>query len=137
MRYLFFVLLFISINAFAQNSNRIYVQMITQKIIKPYHVDIYVEQCNTTSIKSRFINPANPPFYIPLELTCDSTRQVQLIFSIPENYPIDRSAYKGDLIFYTGDSILYNLDNAHLTVLNKIRLGRPDKPYDCECRSTL
>lgn len=137
MRYLFFVLLSISTNAFAQNKNSIYVQMVTQKITKPYHVDIYVEQCNTTNIKSMFVNPAKSPFYIPLELKCDSAKQVQLIFSIPANYPIDRSAYKGDLLFYNGDSILYNLDNASLTVLNKTRPGRPDKPYDCECHSTL
>jgi hypothetical protein len=111
--------------------------MVSQKITKAYHVDIYVEQCNTNSIKSMFINPARGPFYIPVELRCDSTKQVQLIFSIPANYQIDRGPYKGDTLFYSGDSILYNLDNAHLTVLNKTRPGRPDKPYDCECHSTL
>jgi hypothetical protein len=111
--------------------------MATKKITKPYHIDIYVEQCNTTVIKSMFVNPAKTPFYIPIELKCDSTKQVQLIFSIPANYQIDRSPYKGDTLFYSGDSILYNLDNAHLTVLNKGRNGRQDKPYDCECHSTL
>jgi hypothetical protein len=135
MRYLFLslVILFISIHSFAQKTNDIYIELVSKKITTAYHADIYIEQCNTVNVKSVSVNPHHSSF-LPVFLKCDSSKPAQLVFSFPMNYTVDRSPAKGDIKFYSGDSILYEVDKAYFTVLNKSRPGRSNYT-DCDCNS--
>src|ERR1700756_376880 len=126
MRYLLSFLLFLAVagNSFGQKTDSLYLEFIAQKMPTAYYADIYIEQCNKTNIKGMFVNLQKTPSFVPIYLPCDSTKRVQVAFVVPSNYKVNRNSYTGDHFFFGGDSVLYNVDAACFTIINKNRPGR-------------